>query len=73
MTDFAFPGISGGRGANGLAGSKVIADPAYAENVSKLAGEFRQYSPNELCAEYVAEILGNGTVSVVTGQEAVIY
>lgn len=52
---------------------RVIADPVYAENVSKLAGEFRQYNPNELCAGYVAEILGSDQASVIKEEEAVIY
>jgi MGT family glycosyltransferase len=37
---------------------QIIANPVYTENVAKLAGEFRQYDPNELCENYVAEVLG---------------
>lgn len=52
---------------------QAIADPVYAENVRRLAGEFRQYNPNELCAEYVAQMLGDEMGCVVTEAEAVIY
>jgi len=37
---------------------KVLASPAYRENVVRLAKEFAAYKPYELCAEYVAEMIG---------------
>ncbi len=43
--------------------SKIIANNAYTENVKKLAGEFRQYNPNELFAQYVTEVVGCKKVS----------
>jgi MGT family glycosyltransferase len=56
-----------------IAVKQVIADPVYAESVTRLAGEFRQYDPNELCAEYVAQILGSKKFSTITTEEALIY
>jgi MGT family glycosyltransferase len=35
---------------------EVIADPVYKSNVYKLNSEFLHYNPNELCAQYVAEL-----------------
>lgn len=37
--------------------NEVLANPVYKEQVSKLAEEFTQYNPYELCARYVAELL----------------
>lgn len=37
---------------------EVIANPVYRENVVRLAKEFSDFDPRELCAEYVAEIIG---------------
>jgi len=36
---------------------KVLADPTYRNNVSKLAREFAGYNPNELCAYYLKDVL----------------
>lgn len=41
-----------------IAVKQVIADTTYTENIKKLAGEFRQYNPNELGERYVAELTG---------------
>jgi UDP:flavonoid glycosyltransferase YjiC (YdhE family) len=35
----------------------VLNDPSYRENVAELAQEFDRYNPNELCAEYIGELL----------------
>jgi MGT family glycosyltransferase len=42
---------------------QVIADTFYTENVRKLAGEFRQYNPDELGERYVAELVGSKQVA----------
>ena len=44
---------------------QVFANTEYTENVKRLAGEFRQYNPNELAEKYVAQLLG---VKVVFSQ-----
>jgi UDP:flavonoid glycosyltransferase YjiC (YdhE family) len=49
---------------------QVIADPVYSENVAKLAGEFRQYDPNKLCAQYVAEVIGGKQIAIPVDREA---
>jgi MGT family glycosyltransferase len=36
---------------------QVISTKEYKENVEKLAAEFSMYDPNELCAEYVSDLL----------------
>lgn len=36
---------------------QVIADKEYKENVEKLSSEFSMYDPNELCTEYVSDLL----------------
>jgi MGT family glycosyltransferase len=41
-----------------IAINQVFADNRYSESVKKLAGEFRQYNPNELGEQYVAELVG---------------
>jgi UDP:flavonoid glycosyltransferase YjiC (YdhE family) len=56
-----------------IAVKQAIADPVYADNVRKLAGEFRQYNPNELCANYVAETIGVCRISVAKEEESLIY
>jgi len=39
-----------------LAAEKVLSDEKYKRNVEKLAAEFNEYSPNELCEKYVKDI-----------------
>ena len=46
-----------------IAVKQVIADALYTENVRKLAGEFRQYNPDELGERYVAELVGSKQVA----------
>jgi len=36
---------------------EVIANKKYKENIIKLAKEFSNYHPNELCAQYISEVL----------------
>lgn len=36
---------------------QVLQQPVYRHNVAKLSREFRQYNPQELCAQYVAQLL----------------
>jgi MGT family glycosyltransferase len=52
--------------------TRVITNSVYTDNVHKLAGEFRQYDPYELTAQYVAETVGT-TVSILTEEDAIIY
>jgi MGT family glycosyltransferase len=56
-----------------IAVKQAIADPVYAKNVGKLAGEFRQYNPNELCAQYVAKTIGTRKIPVVKEEESLVY
>ena len=46
-----------------IAIKQVFADNKYSENVKKLAGEFRQYNPNELGEQYVAELVGTKKIA----------
>ena len=46
-----------------IAVKQVIADTIYAENVKKLAGEFRQYNPYEIAERCVAELVGSKQIS----------
>ena len=54
---------------------QIIADPLYVENIKKLAGEFRQYHPNELGEKYVAEVLGISQFTLIKDnkQAAPVY
>lgn len=36
---------------------KLLKDRTYKENITKLAKDFRNYDPNEFCAEYAADVL----------------
>jgi UDP:flavonoid glycosyltransferase YjiC (YdhE family) len=36
---------------------EVLKNRMYKENVMKLAKEFSAYNPNELCADYIKEVL----------------
>jgi len=47
---------------------EIIANNMYTENVKNLAGEFRQYDPNELFAQYVTELVGGKKVFTWTRQ-----
>ena len=46
-----------------IAVKQVIADTIYAENVKKLAGEFRQYNPYEIAERCVVELAGSKQIS----------
>ena len=50
------------------AANEIINNGVYTENVKKLAGEFRQFDPNELFAQYVTELVGCKKVSTWTRQ-----
>ena len=54
---------------------QIIADSLYVENIKKLAGEFRQYDPNELGEKYVAEVLGISQFTLIKDnkQAAPVY
>jgi UDP:flavonoid glycosyltransferase YjiC (YdhE family) len=49
---------------------QVLADNRYRKNVEKLAMEFNQYKPQELCAQYVAEVLKSNQASKPLSKEA---
>ncbi len=42
---------------------EIFFNETYIVKVKKLAGEFRQYEPNELFAQYVTEVVGCKKVS----------
>ncbi len=44
----------------------VLADATYKANVAKLAAEFKQFAPLELCAQYVSEVLNPATPKLRT-------
>ena len=52
-----------------LAAEKVIADEKYKRNVEKLAAEFNEYNPNELCEKYVDEIFIRQTAERMINQK----
>ena len=52
--------------------AEVLRNPAYRQQVSALAEEFRQYNPQYLCAQYVAQLLAARNPERPQGQAAEI-
>jgi len=52
-----------------LAAEKVLTDDKYKRNVEKLAAEFNEYRPNELCEKYVDEIFIRQTAERMINQK----